>query len=290
MLISFERGRWAESTRTCYAINWRDFEAYCRDTAAVALPAEPETIAGYLLAREASHSTSSLSQRLAAIVAAHGLHGYDVPVKKTVIRDAWAEIRRRKGSAKTPKAALAGEDIKRLVRGIPPERLQDRAIVLIGYASLMRRSELVALNVEDLTFSRNDLTIKIHRSKTDKEGKGETVAILRSQTEYCAVAALEKWLAAREIKSGPIFRIGDHRMPPRGVATIVKKWAKRAGLDPAVIGAHSLRRGGITTMFRNGAKIEDIMRVSRHRTHAIALGYVEAPRASANPALRALGL
>lgn len=291
MEINFALGRWAPATRRSYEDAWRDFCAYCAMRDAQPMPAKPETVAGYLTARSATLAVSTLSVRLAAIVAVHDMKRKPLRVKGSAIRDAVAEIRRVKGSAKIPKAALVMDDFKRVIAGIPAEALQDRAVLLIGFASAMRRSELVALNVEDLTFTPDDLTIIVRRSKTDKDGKGATVAILRTPTAYCAVAALEAWLHHAEITSGPIFRTSHKtRMWPRTVADIAKRWAANAGLDARVIGAHSLRRGCITSMFRGGAKLEEIMRHSRHSTPAIALGYVEAHAAVQNPALRALGL
>jgi hypothetical protein len=73
---------------------------------------------------------------------------------------------------------------------------------------------------------------------------------------------------------------------------MAKRWAKAANLkiETRDIAAHSLRRGGITSMFRNGAKLEEIMQQSRHRTPAIAMGYIENQKVALNPAIRALGL
>lgn len=292
MQISFDRGRWAPATRRSYEISWRDFERWCEEHEAVdfEFPVRPEVIADFLIARSETHSTSTLSGRLAAIVAVHQLYGHEVRIKGSVIKDAWSEIRRQKGTARKPKAALVVDDIKKIVKGIPADQLQDRAVMLIGFASALRRSEIVALNAEDLVFSDTALTINVRRSKTDKAGKGEPVAILRGSTEFCAVAALEAWLAHAEITSGPIFRCRGERMHPRTVANIAKRWAKRAGFDDASIGAHSLRRGCITSMFRAGADIKNIMEHSRHRTVNIAMGYVQAETATKNPALKALRL
>lgn len=290
MKVDLKRGRWSPATVAAYTIAWADFEAYCKSAAEAPLPAKPKVIAAFLKERAATHATASLSTRLHAIVAVHGLYGHEVKVKGSVIRDTWAEIRRAKGTASTPKAALTAEQIKHIVRGMPADAYQDRAVVLLGFATLLRRSELVALDVEDLTIGKADMQVTIRRSKTDKAGKGEVVAVLRTGNEFCPVVALETWLRLAEIEGGPIFRSRNGRMVPRAIADIAKRWAKNAGFDPKTIGAHSFRRGGITTMFRNGAKLEDIMRQSRHKTVQIALGYVEAQHATQNPAISRLGL
>ena len=290
--VDLDRGRWAPTTRIVYDINWRDFTAFCAASDAVALPAEPQTVADYLSARAETHSTSAVSQRLAAVKAVHELYGHTIKIKGTAVADAWADIRRRKGLAKTPKAALALKEIKRIVHGIPGDKLLHRAIMLVGFASAMRRSELAALNREDVELSPEGMSITIRRSKTDKSGKGETIAMVRTGSEFCPVTALEQYLEHAQISEGALFlNSRGHRIAARDIADqIVKRWAKAAGFDPRSVGAHSLRRGCITSMYRNGSDLKSIMRHSRHRTVDIAMGYVEAQRAMQNPAVAKLGL
>jgi integrase len=289
-MIDFCRGRWSPRTQAVYAINWRDWERFCGEHKAAPLPADDAVLAAFLRARAETHSTASVSQRLAAIVAAHELEGCPLRIKGSVIKDAWAEIRRTKGMAKNPKAALVSADIKRMIRAIPADRIQDRALLLFGFATAMRRSEIVALNVEDLAFDESGLVITIRRSKTDKDGMGQPVAILRRHNEWCPVAALEAWLTTG-ISGGAVWRTSlDTRMDAATVALLTKRYAAKIGLDPARIGAHSLRRGCVTEMFRRGIDIKHVMAHSRHKTVGVAMGYVEAMKTLENPALKALGL
>jgi integrase len=289
--IDFQIGRWSPSTRQVYEGCWRNFTAYCEPLGLMAMPAKPQTIAEFLMLRAQTHSTSWLSGCLAAIVAVHKIKKKPIRVNETVIRDAWAEIRRAKGTAKKPKQALDDKAIKRIISKMPPEAVRDRAIILFAYASLMRRSEIAALNREDIDVTDTAMIITIRRSKADKAGKGQDVAVRRSGTEYCPVAALEAWLTAASIEDGPVFRNRDGtRIIGRTVADVAKKWAGAVGFKALDIGAHSFRRGGITSMFRNGGRMEDIMKISRHATMSIALGYVESQQAASNPALDKLGI
>ena len=290
MQVDFQRGRWSPNTRDAYGIAWADFEKFCKASAAESLPALPQTIADFLYARAETHSTSALSTRLAAIVAVHQLYDHAVNVKGSIIKDAWSDIRRTKGTRSTPKDALVATDMRKILDGVPGHLLLERAVLLVGFASGMRRSEIVALDVEDLTISDADMTIMIRRSKTDKAGKGEEVAILRSDTDYCAVRALEAWLGYAGIRTGAIFRYGSRRMEAQTVAAIVKRWAGRAGYDPKRLGGHSLRRGCVTSMFKAGHDLRSVMNHSRHKTANIALGYVQADSARKNPAIKALQL
>jgi site-specific recombinase XerD len=159
-------------------------------------------------------------------------------------------------------ALAAGDDIK---------GLRDRALLLIGFAGAFRRTELVALNVEDLEESELGFKVTIRHSKTDQEGAGQTIAIVRGSVA-CPVAALNAWLAAAGINTGPIFRsvrkggVVGGRLPAQSVAEIVKAYAERVGLDPALFAGHSVRSGFLTSAAKRGASIFKMMDQSRHRS------------------------
>jgi integrase len=292
MKMDWNRGRWAPETRRAYESFWRDWAAWCAQHDAQPFPAKPTEVSTYLTERSTTVSTQSVAGRLAMLVAAHKIRGKPLRVNETCIRDAWAEIRRQKGTAHTPKQALTGAAMQAIIEHVPNTggTLQDRAILLVGFKSAMRRSELVALDVEDLTFSVGGLHIHIRHSKTDKTGRGETVTIGRSGTALCAVAALEAWLKYASITSGPVFRTRQGRMFAGTVANIVKRWAAEAGIDPKVVAAHSLRSGCITTMQEAQVDLKAGMEHSRHKTPTIYLGYVQAKRGLESAAVKALGI
>lgn len=286
----FDRGRWAPSTRQAYESFWRDWCAWTATNGAESFPAKPERVAEYLTAKAETVSTASLSGRLACLVAVHKIKRKPLRVNETIIRDAWAEIRRKKGTASTPKMALPAEAMHKVIASIPADHLQDRAVLLVGFKAGMRRSELVALNFDDVAISPAGLHITIRHSKTDKTGKGQTVTIARTGTDLCAVAALEAWLTQAEITSGPIFLNKNGRMPAREVANIAKRWAAAIGIDPKIIGAHSLRSGCITTMQEAGIDIKSGMELSRHVTPSIYLGYAQVKRGMDSAAVKALSI
>lgn len=301
MQVDFNRGRWSPNTRTAYTIAWEDWETYCRERGVEAMPAQPQTIADFIWDRAKTLSVSAISVRRAAMVAAHKMvkaaassteekARFTLEMDHPLIADAWSEARRIHGTRGTPKEALLAGDMRDIIDSMPGHRLQDRAVLLVTYASAMRRSEMVAINVEDLKFTPTDMTIAIRRSKTDKAGKGQVVAILRTDSDYCAVRALEAWLGYAQIRTGAIFRCSGERMMAATVAVIAKRYAAKIGRDPKSIGAHSMRRGCITSMFRNDAKLEEIMKHSRHATPTIAMGYIEAEQATKNPAIAKIGL
>jgi integrase len=139
---------------------------------------------------------------------------------------------------------------------------------------------LVALDIEDIEEAAEGLRITIRRAKTDQEGKGAVVAVVRGSIA-CPVAAFKAWIAAACITTGPVFRpiakgerIQAARLTDRSVAKIVKTHAERAGLDPASFSGHSLRSGFLTSAASRGASIFKMMDVSRHRSVETLRGYV----------------
>jgi site-specific recombinase XerD len=164
-----------------------------------------------------------------------------------------------------------------------PDRLsglRDRALLLLGFAGAFRRSELVALDVSDITEAKTGLLVTIRRSKTDQEGEGVTIAIARGDIA-CPAKALREWLDAAGIATGPIFRpinkagtVAAERLTDRSVANIVKAYAERAGFDAATFSGHSLRSGFLTSAAAKGASIFKMMDVSRHKSVDTLRGYV----------------
>jgi site-specific recombinase XerD len=157
--------------------------------------------------------------------------------------------------------------------------LRDRALLLIGFAGALRRSELVALNIEDIEEVPDGMKITIRHSKTDQEGAGQTIAIPSGKIA-CPVAALKEWITAAGIGSGALFRsvnrhgkVGE-RLTDQSVSDIVKEHAERLRLDPKQFAGHSLRAGFLTSAASRGASIFKMMDVSRHRSVDTLRGYV----------------
>jgi site-specific recombinase XerD len=110
------------------------------------------------------------------------------------------------------------------------------ALLLIGFASAMRRSELVGVRMEHLTFSPAGLEIELPVSKTDQERHGRTVFIPRSSGGHCPVKALMHWLKTAGIRTGHVFRsvnrydgVAKQGLTPQSVALIVKAVMAQTG-------------------------------------------------------------
>jgi integrase len=157
---------------------------------------------------------------------------------------------------------------------------RDRALLALGFAMAARRSELVALQAEDLAKVPDGYRVTIRRSKTDQEGQGASIAVPRGARPR-PIEAVQTWLTAAGITAGSVFRpvtkggiVGAAGLSASAVRSIVMAYARRAGLDPAAYGAHSLRAGFVTSAAAAGASVFKMQAVSRHRSMDVLAGYV----------------
>lgn len=275
----------SEATRRAYVSDARIFRAWCEERGLQALPAAPEVVATFLSA-EASRGAkyATISRRAAAINFLHVTAGHESPTRSNIVSGALKGIRRTLGTAPKQKAPATARRISEMARLCPPttQGRRDRALLLLGFAGAFRRSELVALRVEDLEEVPEGLRVTIRRSKTDQEGRGQTIAIARGEV-HCPVAAVRNWLDASGITEGPIFRpvhksgrVQEAALTTKSVGEIVKAYAARAGFDAAEFSGHSLRAGFLTSAAEAGASVFKMIEVSRHRSLETVRGYVRA--------------
>ena len=285
---SYRRQAKASNTIRAYASDWRQFESWCDDRGLEALPARAEAVATYLgVLAQAGRADSTIGRHFAAIGWQHRQQGHVPPTardERMVIADTLAGIRREaRARPSAKKAAIAAADLLRMiaaVRGIGSKAVRDRAVLALGLASALRRSELVALQLADVQLVKQGARITIRHSKTDQEGEGQVIAIPNGQT-ILPVARLKAWVAVRGDAPGPLFirfaangAMTGLAMSDRAITRIVQKYAALAGLDASVVGAHSLRAGFLTEAARSGASLPKMQEVSRQKKLEVLLGYI----------------
>jgi site-specific recombinase XerD len=167
---------------------------------------------------------------------------------------------------------------------------RDRALLTLGFAAALRRSELVALNVEDIEETAEGLRVTIRRSKTDQAGAGYVIAV-PAGLRLRPAEALRTWIAAAGIAIGSLFRsvnkagrISVEGLTGRTVADLVKRYAGAAGFDAAEFSGHSLRAGFLTSAANAGATVFKMQAVSRHKSIEVLSGYVRDAEAFKNHA------
>ncbi len=282
--LDYGRAALSENTMRAYRGDWQEFEMWCVDRLRSHLPASPATVANYASGlATAGKKVPTIARKLAAIRFFHRGAGEDNPTDNAGVAAILKGIRRTVGTAARQKAPATVDVIHAFLARIDATTLQgkrDRALLLLGFAGAFRRSELVAITVEDLTFSDKGVDVFLPKSKTDQEAKGQSVAVLNGKALKPA-DRLTEWLSAAGIASGPIFRRinrGDHLtdepLSAQSVALIVKKYADAAGLDVEKLSGHSLRAGFVTSAAENRASISRIMEVTRHRDPRTVETYV----------------
>jgi site-specific recombinase XerD len=274
--VSAETGRriadaTPETTKRAYAHWWRDYTAWCDGVGRTALPGTDATLAEYVShLADRGLSPSSLEGAIATIRRTHRDAGYagqpDTRGARLVLRT----HRRERADAgirvkQAPPAAV--EQLRMMVRACPTDTaagLRDRALLVLGFALMARRSELVALTLDDVREVDEGLVVTIRKSKTDRDARGAEVAIpYGTRPDTCPVRVIRAWrdrLAEDGITSGPFLRsvdrhgrIGDS-LSGDGLRRIVKAAAERAGLWGAEgYTSHSLRAGGATSAAKAGA-------------------------------------
>lgn len=278
----------SERTRTEYAKDFAKFSLFCEAIDAEAMPAEPATVVMFLTSEARTLKPSTVTRRAAAISVTHKEAGHPSPCAHDGVRELLKGIRRAaktKPELQTRKVSPARVgDIRRMVDTLDRETLagrRDAALLLVGFAGALRRSELASITVTDLEYRDEGIALTIRGSKTDQEAQGQTVAIpYGNEPDTCPVAALAAWLADIDT-TGPIFRsinrhghIGVNAITGRGVALIVKRCAEAAGLDPADYSGHSLRAGFATTAAAAGASERTIANQTRHRSTEVLRSYI----------------
>ena len=189
----------APSTVRAYASDLAHFKAWCEAHSFQPMPAAPETVGAYLAAAGLGYALPTLRRRVAAIARAHRIALHPLDTKHPAIRETLRGIGRTHGAPARRSAALTTFEIKRLVEvcGDDLAGLRDRALMLIGFAGALRRSELVAIETAHIRPISAGLRLLIPRSKTDADGEGAEIGIASGADEMtCPVRALRAWLRA----------------------------------------------------------------------------------------------
>jgi site-specific recombinase XerD len=288
----------AKNTRRGYASDWRSFTAWCATRAVPSLPATAQTVALYVTDLAQTSKLATIRRHVAAIAFQHRENGLESPTAHDIVRRIVRGIARTIGAAQTRKSAATLSDLKAMmleVRGDGLKAFRDRACVLLGFAGALRRSELAALEVDDVIFCKEGVRLRIRRSKTDQDGRGTEIAIpYVAQQSLCAARAARAWIDAAGLTAGPLFRtftlrsaMTDRAIDGRDVANLIKTLARRARLEGDFSG-HSLRAGFVTTAAQAKVSLDSIARTTRHKSLAVLMTYVRPAQAFDDVALSAM--
>jgi site-specific recombinase XerD len=281
-------GAYAPNTIRAYKADMQEFIKYCSQTSKEALPADSITVSDFLMSTAITGiKNSTVRRKAASISAVHRLLNYADPTKHPEVKITLRKISRQLGNRfdqAYPVTRVLLEKLlhvcKKDIRGI-----RNRALLLLAYDCMRRRSELISLRIEDINWLPNETCcILLRRSKTDQQATGKWIHLTSETT-----AALKHWLDMSQLSEGFIFRgittagnispfLCESRIP-----RIYKSLAKRAGLSEDVISGisgHSMRVGGAQDLLSLGASLPQIMTKGGWSKTDTVMRYVE--RASQN--------
>jgi integrase len=293
----------AENTRRAYRAAVRAWCGWCQKRNLPPLPAAGADVAAFLAGERAGNKLSpeTLKLRRAAIRYLHRAAGCPVPTDDVCVSETLAGIRRdaaKKGHLPRKKVAATATILRRLLVPIPTDLrgLRDRAILLVGFAGALRRSELAAIRLEHLEKTDRGIRLTLPHSKGAQDS-AVTVPLPYGDTELCPVHALEAWLQAGGLTTGPVFRriwlpprpkkgappgaspplprIGATAITAQTVAQVVQARAVAAGFGLRDLGGHSLKRGALTTGMDRGIHPAKLKRLGRHKSFDVLGEYLE---------------
>ena len=287
----------SNNTRTAYEKGWSRFVGYCAEEhIADPLSAPPVEVALFFV-HLATHpsplsgvipSMGTVTLYKSAVNKKYLEAGKPSPTNDQVVRSTLKGLARLKGSSSRRVEALREYHIEAMLESCPITLIGKRnaAIIAVGFAGALRRSEICNLNVDDVEFldsretDEDRMWVTIRQSKTDQHGKGQRVALLDGKVIH-PIKRLRLWLDSSGITSGPLFqtmRRGGHLrgkpMHHSDIPRILKRYAALIGLDPKEIAGHSLRAGFVTSAAVHHARLDKIMEVTRHKNPATVMRYI----------------
>ena len=285
-LIEHIDGAYAPNTIRAYMSDMEEFIRYCSRENYCALPAEPAVIARFLQQTLSQNiKSATINRKVSSIIAIHRLSYLGDPTKHPEVRITLRKIFRQLGRRFDQAFPLTRPLLEKMLAVCSKDLhgLRDRALLLLAYDSMRRRSELIGLRVEDMELNLKDgACILLRKNKTDQLGSGKFIH-LSSET----IKSIEVWLTAAKITSGFILRgIQPNRVVTSSlcdsrIGRIYKTLAKRAHLSEKIIqgiSGHSMRVGGAQDLLALGASLPQIMVKGGWKKTDTVMRYVERVR------------
>ena len=299
----------ADNTRIAYEKGWNSFQNYCSCNGLVALSTTPEDVADFLIEIATAPSPqsgktlsmSTVSLYVSAINSKFNQSGKSSPTQHPKVKHVLRSLLRIRGTACRRVKALREFDIRKLLDqcdklGLQPQKelisLRDAAIIAIGFAGALRRSEICNLTIDDIELFNSEgaqvtithycpkMYLLVRKSKTDQEGRGQRIPIIDGKN-LKPIHRLRKWLKASEISNGYLFQtmrrggsLRGRQMHHSDIPRLVKHYVSLIGLNPSEFAGHSLRSGFVTSAAVHHARLDKIMEITRHTNPATVMKYI----------------
>ena len=280
--VGAARGAFSESTERALRSDLAIYAAWCAERGERALPARPETVAAFVDDKAETRAPATVRRYVTSLGIAHRALGLERTVRDPLVKLALKRMHRKKGRRQAQATGLTWPLRQRLLEAAGDTLSDDRnrAMLAAAYDAMLRRSELVSLQVADLLEELpGDGSLLVRRSKTDCEGRGE-IAWVSADT----VRMVRAWIGRSGISGGLLFRSvarGDRvgeRLNPCQVPRIFKAMARAAGLPDSVVSGlsgHSARVGAAQDMVAAGIEMPAILQAGRWKSAAMVNRYGE---------------
>ena len=276
------RGAFSPNTERALRADVEIFAAWCRHHLRVAVPASAATVVAFIDDRARVKAPATVRRYVSSIATLHKALRHPNPLEHARIRFALQRMHRRRGRRQAQVQGLTWPMRNRLLEAAG-DRLIDarnRALLALGYDTLLRRSELVSLEVPDvLEEIDGTATVLVRASKTDADGRGATLYLARD-----TVQLVKTWLDRGGVDDGRVFRsvrkdgtVGE-QLDASQVPRIYKRMARHAGLPDDIVDAlagHSTRVGPVQDMIASGIALPAILQSGRWQTTRMVHRYGE---------------
>ena len=281
----------ARNTRQTYEKGWRCFSQWCEKQGLSPSDAKPGDIATFLVSIRVARTSegrrplalNTLRIYRSALNDYWKREGKPSPAASSAVDDVLRGLARMRPSSPRRVKALRENQILAMLEtcGSGIYSYRDAALLSLGFAAALRRSELCHLRIEDIERRGNEgLIVHIRQSKTDQDGFGQKVAVPEGR-RVKPVARLNKWINVSGIARGFLLQTlqsggkpSGRALDPGDVARVVKRYVTRIGLDASEYSGHSLRAGFVTSAAAHHARIDKIMEVTRHKNAEMVLKYI----------------
>ena len=276
------RGAFSRNTERALRSDVQVFRTWCREQVRTAFPASAATVAAFIDEMGRIKTPATVRRYVSSIATVHKALREINPLDSAAVRFALQRMHRRRGRRQAQVQGLTWPLRNRLIEATG-DRLIDarnRALLAVGYDTLLRRAELVSVKVADLLEEIDGTaTLLVRSGKTDGEGRGATLYLARD-----TVALVNTWREVGSINGGYLFRsvrkdatVGQ-KLDPSQVPRIYKRMARHAGIPAEVVdtlAGHSTRVGAVQDMIACGIELPAILQSGRWKTTRMVQHYGE---------------
>ena len=275
-------GAFSPNTERALRADVQVLEAWCREHRRAAFPASPDTVAAFVDDMAGIKTPATVRRYVSSIAALHKALRQPNPLDSASVRFALQRMHRRRGRRQAQVQGLTWPLRNRLLEAAGDRLIdiRDRALLAVGYDTLLRRAELVSLEVTDLLEDIDGTaTLLVRSGKTDPDGRGAMLYLARD-----TVQMVKAWVERSGVGAGRLLRsvrkdgtVGE-KLDASQVPRIYKRMARRAGLTDDIVGTlagHSTRVGAVQDMIACGIELPAILQSGRWKSARMVQRYGE---------------